>query len=103
MEPIEKSDEVLRRAILKWGSPVQLDMAIEETAELQKAICKLKRSTSANEPKCILDILDEVAHVEIMCQQLRIMFDTEDQVNAIKRLKIQRLENRLNNPNPQKQ
>lgn len=48
----------------------QLDIAIEEMSELIQAICKQKRG------KCNLDnILEEIVDVEIMLEQLKMIYD----------------------------
>lgn len=93
-------EQVLRQAIIKWGVNAQLDMAVEEAAELQKAICKLKRSNKNPEPVMVANLLEEIADVEIMCQQLRIMFDENNQVDTLKDFKISRLQGRLNQLKP---
>lgn len=39
----EERRALLDRAITAYGAPAQMDMAVEEMAELTKAICKVKR------------------------------------------------------------
>lgn len=96
----EDQKSILRNAVLKWGVDAQMKMAIEETSELQKAICKLWRSKPDEEKSKIFDLLGEIADVEIMCYQLRMMFDEHNQVDGIKEIKINRVRNRLNNTKP---
>ena len=38
----EERRALLDRAITAYGAPAQMDMAVEEMAELTKAICKVK-------------------------------------------------------------
>ena len=75
----------------KWGIKAQLDVAIEELSELIKEICKFKRGFENRE-----HLAEEVADVEIMCEQLRFIFDFDDEVDNFKNLKLKRLEERLN-------
>lgn len=86
---------ILFEAIKTWGNEAQIDMAIEECSELIKALCKLKRAKSKEQiEKCEGDIIDEVADVELMCQQLSMMFSREA-IEARKVVKIIRLKSRL--------
>lgn len=79
--------EVYKKAIREYGEYAQLDVAIEEMAELMQAISKFKRGKSHN-------VEEEVADVEIMIEQLKIIFDSK-KIEQIKREKIDRLEQRL--------
>jgi len=83
--------EIFQRALLKWGAPLQFMMAIEECSELIKAVVKYTRSPS---PVTIQAVCEEVADVEIMCAQLRVVFGTE-KVDAIKAAKLERLKGML--------
>ncbi len=76
-------------AITKYGEKNQQMMAIEEMSELTKAICKYWRSPS---PDTIKDILEEMADVEIMLDQLKLMFGDPKEV---KEAKIHRLFRRV--------
>ena len=40
----EERRALLDRAITTYGAPAQMDMAVEEMAELTKALCKIKRA-----------------------------------------------------------
>lgn len=40
----EERRALLDRAITAYGAPAQMDMAVEEMAELTKALCKVKRA-----------------------------------------------------------
>lgn len=74
----------------KWGVDAQLTVAIEELSELIKEICKDKRGFGV--PK---RIAEEVADVEIMCEQLRFIYGFDDVVDEWKDYKLKRLEKRL--------
>ena len=100
--------EILEKAISKYGTRSQLDMAVEESAELIQAINKLKRSglvayhiTKPNgamgmkEIRAYNDLCSEVADVKIMLKQMELMLCSERIQISVDR-KINRLERRLN-------
>jgi hypothetical protein len=64
--------ELLNEAILRWGKESQSFMAIEEMAELTKALSKAYRKFGTEQ---IVNILEEIADVRIMLDQLQIMFE----------------------------
>ncbi|AIY81268.1 hypothetical protein U728_1686 [Clostridium botulinum 202F] len=78
---------VYKKAITEYGEYGQLDVVIEEMAELTQAISKFKRGKNHN-------VEEEVADVEIMLEQMRLIFDS-NKIEGIKREKILRLEKRL--------
>jgi NTP pyrophosphatase (non-canonical NTP hydrolase) len=80
-----------RRAIHKWGVPAQVNMVFEEIAELQKELCKVFRGKSDKN-----NIASEIADVEIMLDQLKVIFDIKGEVGVSKAFKLERLEERLN-------
>lgn len=51
----EERRALLDRAITTYGAPAQMDMAVEEMAELTKALCKVKRVSCAAEAKAVLE------------------------------------------------
>lgn len=90
----EERTALLTRAIRTYGKPAQIDMAIEEMAELTKALCKIKRAQAGCElDAAIGNVVEEMADVQIMLDQLRIIFhsSTEEAEEA----KLERLKNRL--------
>ena len=84
--------EILAKAIETYGVNAQIDMAIEEMAELTKALCKFKRSADAARAR---DIKEEMADVQIMLDQLMIMFSADADVAKFDKHKIARLAERL--------
>lgn len=88
----EVSDEqaILRRAIATWGAGAQMVMVCEEMAELQKELCKNLRG-SGNE----MAIAEEIADVEIMLDQMKILFVISRNVAVCRSQKIERLARRL--------
>lgn len=88
----EVSDEqaILRRAIATWGAGAQMVMVCEEMAELQKELCKNLRG-SGNE----MAIAEEIADVEIMLDQMMILFGISRNVAVCRSQKFERLARRL--------
>ena len=75
-------NEIYQQAIETYGKDAQLKMAIEEMAELTQAICKSFRG------KDNLDnIIEEIADVEIMLAQLKIIFEISQNKFCIKKRK----------------
>ena len=81
---------LLQRAIAKYGKDAQMTMVLEEMSELQKEICKLWRGKDNRDA-----IAEEVADVEIMLDQLKLMLDIPYQVEQHRQNKLQRLQERL--------
>lgn len=67
--------ELYKQAVSRWGRQSQIDMMIEECAELTKALCKLKRKHDpADTASLINDICEEIADVQIVAGQMRHIF-----------------------------
>lgn len=82
---------VYQAALDEWGKDLQVIMAIEEMAELTQALTKDLRGIPDSD-----NILEEMADVEIMLTQLKIVYgDTKD----IKEKKLLRLAKMLNKNN----
>lgn len=90
--------QLLERVITANGMNKQLDVAIEELSELIQAICKIKRRDSlSNESFAVKgNLAEEMADVEIILAELKLLFDNEDDVKECKNYKLDRLEKRLN-------
>jgi NTP pyrophosphatase (non-canonical NTP hydrolase) len=86
--------EIYQEAIKKWGIELQIFVAIEECAELTKALCKYLRNHSLTSA-VKASVADEIADVKIMCEQLTIMFGIEQEVGIAKMAKLQRLKERI--------
>lgn len=82
--------ETFAHAIVKWGAQAQVMMVYEEMAELQKELCKNWRGKDNIE-----QIADEVADVEIMLDQLKMIYEIEDKVREHRAFKVARLRQRL--------
>jgi hypothetical protein len=85
------SRSTLVQAIAAYGTDMQLNVAIEEFAELTKEICKHKRGEDN-----IQNIIEEVADCYIMLEQIKIIFGLDHAVidDAVDK-KARRLEDRL--------
>ena len=81
--------EILQCAIGTYGRQAQLDMAIEECAELINAIQKHRRGRVGDK-----DVIDEIADVRIMTEQLALIFG-EEEVEARRQFKLARLQSRM--------
>lgn len=79
---------LLNQAIEKFGATEQENLAIEECSELIQAISHKHRGREHN-------IAEEIADVEIMLDQLRIINGCFYEVANIKEIKLERLEERL--------
>ena len=77
-------------ALERWGAEAQTMMAIEEMSELTKEICKLGRDKGDMD-----SLADEIADVTIMLEQLRLIYNLNDQVCEHMDSKIRRLADRL--------
>lgn len=86
-----KKNSVYNRAIKKWGVPIQIVVAIEELSELQKELTKELRYCEKLDT-----IAEEMADVEIVLEQLKIIFNNKKVVESYKKHKIKRLEKLIN-------
>lgn len=86
------TEEILKAAIDKFGIRNQQDMVIEECAELIQAINKHRRNANG---EGLSALCGEIADVEIMLSQLRIMLNADVVIDGIKESKLKRLEETL--------
>lgn len=97
MEQREYQAALNHRALQAWGEDAQLQMVIEEAAELIQALCKLKRKKHSG----ISDqVIEELVDVEIMLDQLKNMCIVRDPTSAARydaatTKKLARLKQRL--------
>lgn len=81
-----KNDEsivICKKAVETFGAAIQQVVAMEEMGELIQAISKSIRCKTNN-------VEEEIADVEIMLMQLRLIFNNE-KVEEIKQAKLKRL------------
>lgn len=81
---------VCKDALETFGKVSQMMMVLEETAELQKEISKNFRGESN-----ITLIAEEIADVEIMLEQMKILFNIREDVEEWKKAKAKRLIQRI--------
>lgn len=81
---------VLNDAINTFGKDNQLNIAIEEMAELIKEICKIKRGFHDFEA-----LADEMADVYIVLEQLKLIFSNDIRVKERIDFKVSRLKSRI--------
>ena len=72
-------DEVrlMKKALEKWGAASQVGMAVEECAELIVALQKYINRTP--KPETIDNVLSEIADVELMLAQMRVVLGIDDE------------------------
>jgi len=85
-----KEKEVLEAALSAYGSEIQRVVAIEELSELQKELCKSLRGQTDRR-----HIAEEIADVQIMLEQMMILYELHYDVVAWRWKKVDRLRNRL--------
>lgn len=85
--------QILEKAISTYGREAQTNMMLEEMGELITAINKYRRAyIGAEKSVALANIVEEMADVQIMLDQMRLMFgDTTEQ----EEYKVQRLASRL--------
>lgn len=85
---------VLDRAMKQYGVDAQLDMLVEECAELIEAIQHMKRNRCGwNE------VAEEMADVRVMINQFHTLDKVSNMIYIKEREKLERLEERLNEKN----
>lgn len=90
---VQHETDVFKDAIKEFGEAAQVTMVFEEMAELQKELCKwLRGNTDAAER---YRIAEEIADVEIMLAQMKLLFDNRGLVLSYRREKTARLAGRI--------
>lgn len=87
----EERRAVYFAAIDHYGSDSQILMAVEEMAELTKELAKTFRPNETTTEK----LVDEIADVVVMLEQLRLIFDVNEEVQERIDFKVQRLAQRI--------
>ncbi len=78
---------IYKRILDFYGMDNQIIKAIEEMSELTKELCK----TTIYPGDKVGEIMEEIADVEIMLSQLKIMFDCHEEVEEWKIKKLDRV------------
>lgn len=86
-----KLKEFSEKIVNKFGADKQIDIAIEEMAELIKALCKFNRRNEATDRQEVFrNIEEELADVVICMSELCYIFDCKDEVRCNIARKIKR-------------
>ena len=93
----EEDRNLYQKALSKWGVSSQLLMLFEEMGELMQAISKFDRFFDTQWRDVHREnLIDEIADVKIMLEQLQVMSKISDQeVNLIRETKLNRLKDIL--------
>lgn len=93
----EETEDLYEEVAKEWGSEAQLGMAQEECAELIQAISKFNRGKRYGNLGMgqIEHLAEEIADVQIMCEQIILMFGLQTDVQATRSRKLRRLKQRL--------
>lgn len=87
-------EQVFKQSIEIYGKEAQSRQVMEECAELIQAINKCLRHP--NKEGCKNNLIEEIADVEIMLYQLKVMFNvSDDEVFKVKIQKAKREKERL--------
>ena len=85
-------NKILEKAIETYGVEAQIRMSFEEMAELTQAICKSLRGADN-----LNNVVEEIADVEIMLEQIKMIYDIEQwEIDMKKKEKLLRLSEKLN-------
>ena len=87
-------ENAIRKIIARYGARVQIEKSVEECAELIQALMKPRS------PREIIEsVVDELADVSIMLEQLKLIFFCADQVEERIDFKIKRQLERIEKEN----
>ena len=89
---IDRGDEViLHNAIDFYGSSVQELKAMEELSELIRAIARARTCDDEERDTAFENLAEEMADVEIMLEQLKIIHNNRDKIKIWRSIKLGRL------------
>jgi len=91
---LETKEDLLIQAIHKWGNDAQMDRMISDMNHLTAALEGLKATHYSSDRVDV--VREEIASVQIMINQLRLIFGRSD-VDAYVEEKLIVLEYRINN------
>lgn len=80
------TEYILRTALDRWGEESQLDMVIEECAELIDAIQKRRRNRASDH-----EVVEEGVDVELCLEQLKMMLNAPEEWELMRHAKLGRL------------
>ena len=87
----KENQKLCWQVLSKYGCENQMNMVIEECAELQKAVCKIIRDYGHITDEHDENLREELVDVMVVCQQmfLAMRMDT-DEINNRARAKLER-------------
>ena len=85
---------LFRQALARYGLSNQLTVAMEECGELTQALSKYLRADADREASREA-IAEEIADVQIMCEQVALFLGIQGKVAARQHEKLERLDERL--------
>ena len=99
----DNQKSILLKALSFYGAKAQEDIAIEEMAELTKAILKVRRAGEYGQgdiKETIANMIEEVADVEICIEYLKLILETTNpnarvRIDNLRDYKINRLVQRI--------
>jgi NTP pyrophosphatase (non-canonical NTP hydrolase) len=86
-----KIDQIYAETLALYGESHQLVKLTEECGELVQALCKYFNKKSV---KNKTNVIEEMADVEILIAQIKLLFKDENQFNEVKKSKILRQKQR---------
>lgn len=86
---LKERNKLYKRIWDKFGTDIQLIIAIEEMSELTKELSKIIRGYDRR-----TNVIEEIADVRIMIEQLEGIFNCHDEV-------YKQMDSKLNNPKTQ--
>ena len=86
---------ILRKAIDFYGSSMQELKAIEELSELIRAIARAMTCDVEERDMAFENLAEEMADVEIMLEQLKIINNNRDKIKIWRSIKLGRLRVRI--------
>ena len=86
----QRVQDILQKNIDLHGASMEVDVAIEEMSELTKELIKHRRGRMN-----LLQIAEEIAHVEIMMEQLKMIFGLHGYVAEQLDITVERIRDEL--------
>ena len=83
--------QIYKQILSQFGNTMQIIVAIEEMSELQKALAKYLRGLQYHDyAEVLADVREEIADVQIMLDQMKMIFDDGQTIEKVIDEKLQR-------------
>ena len=87
----KQNQDLCWQVLSKYGCEKQMNMVIEECAELQKAVCKIIRDNGHITDEHDENLREELVDVMVVCQQMFLaMRMDKDEINNRAKAKLER-------------